>query len=198
MNNRAKETINNAYSDNFKLKASASSVTNVLSTTNNSICIANTLCSMFPRNGKEEYQFWGRKISKLRNSHDTLILAPSTEELEHIMNILNREYGLKIHTPKAKVMIITRIRNNQPETQHLAGYEVLSRFNYLSSVVINNGRCVQTRKKLMRFNGRISSSLAALVFSVATYAAKSQRIMASGTCVVEWCAYFEQNNAQIY
>ncbi|XP_050504913.1 uncharacterized protein LOC126883410 [Diabrotica virgifera virgifera] len=57
------------------------------------------------------------------------------------LDTISREYGLKINVQKTKVMIIDRIRNNQPEIRNVAGFEAVSRFNYLGSVITNNGGC---------------------------------------------------------
>ncbi|XP_050514781.1 uncharacterized protein LOC126890021 [Diabrotica virgifera virgifera] len=82
-----------------------------------------------------------RKLLEL----ETFEILPKYEiELEYIMyrlDTISREYGLKINAQKTKVMIIDRIRNNQPEIRNVAGFEVVNRFNYLGSLITNNGGC---------------------------------------------------------
>lgn len=55
--------------------------------------------------------------------------------------IRSRTYGLEINTAKTKVMIVDRPNNNNPDTARIAGYEVVSRFEYLGLVITNTGDC---------------------------------------------------------
>lgn len=86
----------------------------------------------------------GRRINNLRYADDTVIIAASKEELQEVMTALcsiSAEYGLELNKRKTKTMIVDRLRNNQPDVRTVAGYEVVSQFNYLGSMIANSGGC---------------------------------------------------------
>lgn len=72
-----------------------------------------------------------------------VIIAASKEELQEVMAVLcsiSKEYGLELSKRKTKTMI-DRLRNNQPDVRIVAGYKVVSQFNYLGSTIANSGGC---------------------------------------------------------
>lgn len=200
INNTANVRVNNTYSDKFKLKAGVRQGCII------SPILFNIYSEHIMRIVFDDWQggitIGGRKISNLRYADDTLILAASSEELEYVMNRLDtvsREYGLRINAQKTKVMIIDRHRDNQPEIRNIAGYEVVSRFNYLGSVVTNSGGCEEEIRRRLTMARSATAKLTkiwkdtditkntklrlvrALVFPIATYAAETWTIKKTDT-----------------
>jgi len=65
-----------------------------------------------------------------------VIIAASKEELKEIIArfcSISKEYGLELNQEqkqKTKTMFVDRLLINQPGVQTVAGYEVVSQFNY--------------------------------------------------------------------
>jgi exonuclease III len=136
----------------------------------------------------------GRKISNLRYADDTLLLAGSAEELTEIMRELeriSREYGLEINRAKTKVMIIDRRNENLPAEPQVAGFDTVSSFVYLGSLLSSTGGSSGEIKRRLAMARSATSNLAkiwknrsitkntklrlinALIFPIATYAAET-------------------------
>lgn len=194
-NNMTTVRINNTCSDRFKLGAGVRQGC-VLSPLLFNIYSEHIMRTVFD-DWDGGIAVGGRKINNLRYADDTLILAASHRELEEIMQKLNnvsQQYGLKINAKKTKVLIIDRARNNQAEVTSIAGYEVVRKFNYLGSIITNNGGCEEEiRRRLMMARSatakltkiwkdtditkatklRLASTL---IFPIATYASETWTI----------------------
>lgn len=139
----------------------------------------------------------GRKINNLRYADDMLIIASTSAELEDIMTRLStysNAYGLQINMSKTKVMIIDRLNNNQQNVTTVAGFDVVSHFNYLGSIICNNGECANEIKRRLSMARAATSKLTkiwkdrritkrtklrlveALIFPIATYASETWTI----------------------
>ena len=136
----------------------------------------------------------GKKFNNLRYADDTTIIAGNAEDLEDIMERLERiclEYGLRINKAKTKVMIIDRPTGNQPQRRRIAGYEVVDSFTYLGSLITNTGGSSEEIRRRITMARSATSKLTkiwkdrsisnatklrlakALIFPIATYAAET-------------------------
>ena len=104
----------------------------------------------------------GKKFNNLRYADDTTIIAGNAEDLEDIMERLERiclEYGLRINKAKTKVMIIDRPTGNQPQRRRIAGYEVVDSFTYLGLLITNTGGSSEEIRRRITMSRSATSKL---------------------------------------
>jgi hypothetical protein len=91
----------------------------------------------------------GRIISNLRYADDTTIIAKSEQEMVLILQRIeheSRQLGLEMNKSKTKIMVVDR--HNQLEISNtLNGMEVVHKFVYLGSLLLDSGDCVEEIKR---------------------------------------------------
>lgn len=84
----------------------------------------------------------GRKLCNLRYADDTTLLATTEEELTELVNRVeeaSNEVGLQINREKTKIMIVDRPNDNQREVTQISNIQVVVRFVYLGTLLMNTG-----------------------------------------------------------
>ena len=88
----------------------------------------------------------GRIINNLRYADDTVLLAETKEDLQHILNEVNsvgERYGMKMNATKTKTMVVCR-KGDTPQIKiKIDGVEIeqVQQFKYLGQTISDNGRC---------------------------------------------------------
>src|ERR1700733_2159742 len=96
---------------------------------------------------EEGIKVGGKMIKALRFADDQAMLANKEEDLQHMMDELNRiskEYGMKINTRKTKVMKISREANGEKNMKITINGEMIEQvteFCYLGSLISEDTKC---------------------------------------------------------
>lgn len=152
--------VNNKYSKDFRLKAGV----------RQGCIISPVLFNIYNEHlMREVFDEWqsgitigGTKINNLRYADNTVVLAASKKQLQHILNKLentSEKYGLKLNRDKTKIMIIDRAQNNQPDIGNIAGFETVNQFNCLGSTITNNAGCEEEIRRRLAM-GRTATTKA--------------------------------------
>src|SRR3984885_9688321 len=102
---------------------------------------------------EEGIKVGGKMIKALRFADDQAMLANKEEDLQHMMDELNRiskEYGMKINTRKTKIMKISREANGEKNMKITINGEVIEQvteFCYLGSLISEDAKCHKEIKK---------------------------------------------------
>ncbi len=98
----------------------------------------------------------GRNICNVRYADDTVLIAGSREDLQEMLNRINKtseEYGLRLNLRKTKAMKVSKKNIKVGTLQRSVklrcdgeDIEEVASFQYLGSVVTNDGRCQQEVK----------------------------------------------------
>ena len=139
----------------------------------------------------------GWQLNNLRYADDTTLLAGSLDELSDVLVRVKNEseaMGLRLNVAKTKLMIIGGNNSTSPLVIDGKEVEEVSQFNFLGSLITNEGGCSEEiRKRLAMarstmaklsniFNDRSITKttkirlVQALVFPIATYACESWTI----------------------
>ncbi len=116
----------------------------------------------------------GRPITNLRYADDTTLIAKTASDLQDLIDRVKKgseEYGLYLNVKKTKVMIC----GGNPEQQVQADgddIEVVNTFNFLGSLIVNEGGSSQEIKRRLAM---ARTSAVALVTSGKTEASLKQQ-----------------------
>ena len=91
-------------------------------------------------------------INNLRYADDTVLLADTMEDLQAILNRVNavgKAYHMKIIDKKTKLIVISRVANNQQANITIDGTEIepVAKFTYLGHLIIEDGKCDEEIKR---------------------------------------------------
>src|SRR6218665_3612587 len=102
---------------------------------------------------EEGVKVGGKLIKALRFADDQAMVAGKVEDLQRMMDRLNKtttEYGTKINTKKTKVMKISRIEGEEKNLKiTIDGEEIkqVTEFCYLGSLISDDAKCHTEIKK---------------------------------------------------
>ena len=87
----------------------------------------------------------GHVINNLRYADDTVLLATSKEDIQDILETVNREgekYGMRMNIEKTKSMILSRSDENRQMNLKLKGESIdqVDRFTYLGQLLVSDGK----------------------------------------------------------
>ena len=141
----------------------------------------------------------GRPINNLRYADDTTLLAGSANELESLIErvrVESERFGLFLNVSKTKVMIVNQLEDNPSIYAGNQEIEVINQFNFLGSMISNQGGCsIEIRRRTAMAktsmsamnkiwkNRSISTAtkirlVSTLIFPIATYACETWSINA--------------------
>ena len=88
----------------------------------------------------------GRNMTNLRYADDTVLLAESKEQLQALLDKVveeSRKKGLTINCAKTQSMVVCKSRAIPDCTLHIGTNQIeqVSKFNYLGSMISEDGRC---------------------------------------------------------
>src|SRR5215469_11224399 len=100
----------------------------------------------------EEIRLNGYNINNITYADDTVLVADSEGKLQGLLNVLNvvsDRKSLKINKSTTEVMVISRTIINPRVNIRIDDYLVkqVSRFNYLGSLINEDGRCEDEIRK---------------------------------------------------
>ena len=158
-----------------------------------------------------EVSVGGRQLTNLRYADDTTLIARTAPELQNLIDRVkstSEEYGLFLNVKKTKVMIYGG-SPNQPVKADGEDIEVVNTFNFLGSVIVDEGGSSQEirRRLAMARTAAIGltdiwkdrgitkttkkSILNALVFPIATYGSETWAVGKADRSKVQafemWC-----------
>jgi len=158
---------------------------------------------------EEGIRIGGRKINNLRYADDTTLLAANITDLQNlILKVKNssEEAGLFLNVKKTKIMTTAGLQRFNLGNEEL---EVVSSFNFLGSIITEDGDCKENIKKRLALGRaavvgldkiwrgkdvRMETKIRlveAQVFPVATYGAEIWTIRKADTKKIEafenWC-----------
>ena len=113
----------------------------------------------------------GKTINNLRYADDTVLLAETKEDLQLIINEVNKvgkEYGMKMNANKTKTMVITRKENTPQIKLEIDGTEIkqVQNFKYLGQTISDDGKCdVEITKRIEIARGAFNNLKGALLSS---------------------------------
>ena len=154
----------------------------------------------------------GRSINNLRYADDTTLLAGSAKELENLIErvrIESEKFGLFLNVSKTKVLIVNQCEDNTSIHAGNDAIEIIDHFNFLGSMISNQGGCsteikrrlamartsMSTMNKIWKDRSIIKTTkirlVSTLIFPIATYACETWTINAADQRKIEafemWC-----------
>ena len=94
----------------------------------------------------------GQNITNLRYADDTVLLAKSVEDLQKLLDVVVRESelkGLLINCKKTECMVVSK-KKDIPRCSLKVKDQIIkqvSAFNYLSSTITEDARCMKEIKR---------------------------------------------------
>ena len=125
----------------------------------------------------------GRTINNLRYADDTVLLAETKEDLQHILNEVNnvgKRYGMKMNATKTKSMVISRKEETPQIKLDIDGAAInqVQQFKYLGQTISDDGKCdAEITKRIEIARGAFNSLKGVLLSSVISLNTK-KRIVA--------------------
>ena len=94
----------------------------------------------------ENIKINGSSVNNIRYAYDTVLIADSTQGLQHLLSSLQsaiKKRGLTINKKKTKIMALSRKTEAQGSNIFLDREKLdqINRFNYIGSLVISDCRC---------------------------------------------------------
>ena len=92
----------------------------------------------------------GKRISNLRYADDTVLVASSKDEMQELLQRLEREsetIGLSVNRAKTKIMVVDRAGILSDTDNIIPGIQTVDHYIYLGSQICNDGSCVPEIKR---------------------------------------------------
>ena len=131
----------------------------------------------------------GTTINNLRYADDTVLLAETEEDLQEILNEVNRigkTFDMKMNAKKTKTMFVSKDLTSTKVSVKIDGdiIKQTDKYTYLGQTITSNGKCDdEILKRIEIARGAFNSMLKS--FNCSTHKYENKKMNYKGICVVD-------------